>query len=72
MLSRVVTVDPGHVRISRYLPDNAVAVRSSGASPWRSRIPATGKEIEVDLILWRHAEAQDAPEIGDDLKRRLT
>ncbi|MEO7547467.1 MAG: histidine phosphatase family protein, partial [Ramlibacter sp.] len=26
----------------------------------------------MDLILWRHAEAEDAPEGGDDLDRALT
>jgi len=26
----------------------------------------------VDLILWRHAEAEDAPEGGNDLERALT
>ncbi len=26
----------------------------------------------MDLILWRHAEAQDEPAVGDDLKRPLT
>jgi phosphohistidine phosphatase len=26
----------------------------------------------MDLILWRHAEAEDAPEGGDDLQRALT
>jgi phosphohistidine phosphatase len=28
--------------------------------------------VTVDLILWRHAEAQDEEESGDDLKRCLT
>jgi len=26
----------------------------------------------MDLILWRHAEAEDAPEGGDDMERALT
>jgi phosphohistidine phosphatase len=29
-------------------------------------------EAHMDLILWRHAEAEVAPEGGDDLSRALT
>jgi phosphohistidine phosphatase len=28
--------------------------------------------VSMDLILWRHAEAEDAPPAGDDLARLLT
>jgi phosphohistidine phosphatase len=37
-----------------------------------SRMPEGPKPPTVDLILWRHAEAQERSDDGDDLSRALT